>query len=450
MMPLVAAARQNALLPFCSKMYFGKHRCKRRSMTSPTDMKRGMLLRAYLRASHAIAWIAKPILRKRLQRGKEHPTRWKEKLGHALAPRPGGTLVWLHAVGLGEVLSLRGLIARMSAARPDLSFLVTSSTAASADVFARHAAPHTLHPFLPLDAPSFRKRFLDHFTPDLCIWAEQDLWPGMVSDIAARRIPQAIVAARMNDASFRSHQRAAGIYRDLYQAMASVTSQDESTAKHLRTLGAEVSVTGSLKPAAPALGCDQAELNLLKDKLAGRFIWAAAPAHPEDVAVAQAAHHILLKNDPTALLIIAPRFPAAFADSPLPRRSAKQVPQPSDPIWLCDTLGELGLVYRLSQAVLIGGTFGDVEGHNPWEAAALDNAVLHGPRTANFLADFATLGAANAARVVHDAQAIADALTSAKLADLAKNAKACIKQASQITDTLASDLLALLGADHGR
>jgi len=110
-------------------------------MTLPTDMQRGLALRSYLAASHLFPLIARPILRKRLKRGKEHPTRWTEKLGQSLAPRPKGPLVWLHAVGLGEVLSLRGLIARMAAEQPDLSFLVTSSTAASAKVFGKNAPP---------------------------------------------------------------------------------------------------------------------------------------------------------------------------------------------------------------------------------------------------------------------------------------------------------------------
>jgi len=212
-------------------------------------MQRGLALRGYLAASYLIPLLAPTLLRRRLKRGKEHPTRWHEKLGRAVGP-----LVWLHAVGLGEVLSLRGLITAMAAARPDLSFLVTSTTAISANVFAKNAPPRTIHQFLPLDAPQYRRRFLDHFRPDLCIWAEQDLWPGMVSDLGRRTIPQCIVAARMNARSFSSHQKAKGLYRDLYGAMTLITAQDPQTAEHLKALGAAVEVTGSLKPAAALWG----------------------------------------------------------------------------------------------------------------------------------------------------------------------------------------------------
>lgn len=406
-------------------------------------MHRGLALRGYLAASHLIALAAKPALRRRLRRGKEHPTRWQEKIGQNLAPRPDGSMIWLHAVGLGEVLSLRGLIERLGQKRPDLSFLVTSTTATSAEVFAKNAPPRTTHQFLPLDAPAFRHHFLDHFRPDLCIWVEQDLWPGMVSDLATRRVPQCMVAARMNAASFRSHQKAAGLYRDLYSAMAIITAQDDATAAHLASLGAEVKVTGSLKPAAPLLACDEAELVRLQKTLGQRTVWAVAPAHQDDIALAYDAHQKLRNTDPTALLIVAPRLPQDNLEETGPRRSKGKVPAPDDAIWLCDTFGDLGLIYRLAQTVLIGGTFGDVEGHNPWEAAALGCAILHGPRVANFKTDYAQLADASGAVAVATADDIADALVSGDLPRIAENAGRAIKIASTQTDALAVDLLDL-------
>ena len=419
-------------------------------MTLPTDMHRGLALRSYLMASHLFPLIAHPILRKRLKRGKEHPSRWTEKLGQNLALRPQGTLVWMHAVGLGEVLSLRGLIARMAKARPDLSFLVTSSTAASAKVFGSNAPARTIHQFLPLDAPSYRRRFLDHFRPDLCIWAEQDLWPGMVSDLAARGIPQCVVAARMNEKSYRAHQKAKRLYRDLYTAMAMVTAQDERTAAHLQALGADVTVSGSLKPAAPHLSCDQDELANIREKIGDRMVWAVAPAHPHDITLAQAAHEQVRIVDPSALLIIAPRFPDAEIAVNAPRRSRQEIPDANETIWLCDTFGDLGLIYRLSDAVLIGGTFTDIEGHNPWEAVALGCAVLHGTRTKNFASDYAQLAAVDGATVVQSASDVANPLTSETLGARTENATGAIKLASSQTNTLAADLLHVLETQNGR
>ncbi len=420
-------------------------------------MRRGWLLRLYLGLSHLFPLIAKQILQKRLTRGKEHPTRWPEKLGQNLAPRPAGPLIWLHAVGLGEVLSLRGLIDRLTAQNSDLSFLVTSTTLASAQVFAKNLPPRTLHQFLPIDAPRYRRRFLDHFQPDLCIWAEQDIWPGLVSDTAQRGIPQAVIAARMNAKSFRSHRRARSLYSDLYRAMALITAQDQATAQHIETLGAAgpIRITGSLKPAAPALTHDASETLSLSQALAGRMIWAVAPSHGADEHISIAAHTQLQQTHPDALLIIAPRFPErrddilSTLDHQPPLRSQGQVPGPQDGIWICDTFGDLGLIYRLCQAVLIGGTFSDIEGHNPWEAAALDTAILHGPRTANFKTDFEQLGQDNGAIKVTDADTLAHALSSADLNTTAQNATKTIQKASHATDQLSTDLLKLLDKRRG-
>lgn len=409
-------------------------------------MHRGLALRAYLLASHLFPLFAGRVLRQRLDRGKEHPDRWREKLGQGFTPRPDGPLIWLHAVGLGEVLSLRGLITRMADLRPDLAFLVTSTTVTSAQVFARNLPPRTIHQFLPIDAPAYRRRFLDTFRPDLGVWVEQDIWPGFVSDAAARGIPQVVIAARMNAASHASHRKARAVYRDLYRAMALVTAQDQATADHLAQLGAQnVTVTGSLKPASPPLACDADELARLQQPLAGRKIWAVAPSHPADEALALAAHAVVRKADPTALLIIAPRFPDrrdAIVAAPIKMRSKGEIPDAHDPVWLCDTFGDLGLIYRLAETVLIGGTFCGTQGHNPWEAAALDTAILHGPQVANFTADFAVLDAAGAARGVMTAQDVADAVQSPGA--MAENASQIISTAAVRTDALASDLVSLL------
>jgi 3-deoxy-D-manno-octulosonic-acid transferase len=415
-----------------------------------SKMRRGGLLRLYLAASYLLAPLSTRILRKRLARGKEHPSRWTEKQARGLVPRPDGTLIWLHAVGLGEVLSLRGLITRIAAQAPDVHFLVTSSTRASAEVFARNMPPRTIHQFLPIDAPPYRRKFLDHFQPDLCIWTEQDLWPGFVCDIKRRGIPQAVIAARMAEKSYRSHRKVKGLYCDLYRAIDLVTAQDDDTAKHLRSLGADVRVTGSLKPSAPALICDMQELDALQERLAQRMVWAVAPSHPADEEIALAAHDIVRETHSDALLIIAPRFPDRrdeFATH-IPRKSLGQRPEVSDPIWLCDTFGDLGLIYRAAQAVMIGGTHDATQGHSPWEALVLHSAVCHGPMTANFTPDYAQLHTAHAATQISDAKQLAHFVVNGALDAQTQRADDCLLAADAQTTQLAADLINLQRAHH--
>lgn len=409
--------------------------------------KAGLALSAYLVASRAIPLVAPQVLARRLARGKELPDRWREKLGQASLPRPDGPLVWLHAVGLGEVLALRGLIAAM-ADQSKAQFLVTSTTRGSAEVLAMNLPPRTRHQFLPLDAPSYLARFLDHWRPGLSIWAEQDLWPGAVHAAAARGIPLALVNARMNADAYARRRRWAGLYADLFSRFRLVTAQDAGTARHLQALGAKrVSVGGSLKAASPPLAADPRALAQAREALVGQRPVLLASSHHEDEFATLAAFRALAVRP---LLIIAPRdrtrgaeIAARVAEHGMTatRRSLGQ--GPTADVWIADTFGEMGLWYRLCPVTIIGGTFGPTEGHNPWEPAALGSAILHGPRTANFAGDFTALHESAAARMVMP-DSLAPALTGDH-AEMATRATALSVAAQGSLAPLATDLLALGG-----
>ncbi len=408
----------------------------------------GPQLRAYLIASRAIPLVAPAVLRRRLAKGKEDPNRWREKLGEASQPRPDGPLIWCHAVGLGETLALRGLIAELAAQAPQANFLVTSTTRASAQVFAQNLPPKTRHQFLPLDAPRYLTRFLDHWRPALSIWAEQDLWPGAVAATDARNIPLALVNARMNADAFARRYRWRGLFADLFARFQLVTAQDNATAQNLQALGAKgIRTTGSLKAAAPPLVADPQALREARAQLAGRQPVLLASSHPEDERVAltalKLAHH-------RPLLLIAPRDPHRAAeivamahDHGLSATRRSLGGGPDKDVWVVDTFGEMGLWFRFCPVTIIGGTFDATEGHNPWEPAALGSAILHGPRIANFAADFAALHGAGGALSITP-EALATALGDDHSA-MAARAKALSDSAQGSIAPLAAELLGLAG-----
>jgi len=413
-----------------------------------------------LRLVLAVGWLLQPFaarhLARRSARGKEDPARWREKLGETAALRPDGPLVWLHGVGLGEVMALRGLIDALSASRPDLSFLVTSSARSSADVFARNLPPRTRHQYLPLDLPGPVTMFLDHWKPDLAVWSDQEVWPRLAVHIARRGVPQAYIAARITDASAQGRARFGQAYGDLYRLLDTRHAQDATTAAHLRSfMGGDtpVPVTGSLKAAAAPLADDPGTRFRFETAIAGRPVWLLASAHTADVAIALEAHAALRATVPNALLIIAPRQPdsapaishaAAARSLPTCQRSAGALPDGATAVYVADTLGELGLWYRSASIALIGGTFSDIEGHNPWEAAALGCAILHGPRTANFAQDYQILRDASAALLVTNAAEIATALSGNGLPAMVQRATRVREQAARHFGTLIDELLALL------
>lgn len=418
-------------------------------MTAPT----GMALRLYGWVTRGLGLMAPALLRRRLARGKEDPVRWREKLAETTAKRPEGRLVWLHAVGLGEVMALRGLILELAVRAPDLNFLVTSTARSSAEVVAANLPPRTVHQFLPLDAPRFVGRFLDHWRPDLSVWSEQDLWPNFVREIHARGIPLALVNGRMNDRAGRARARAGRLYSDLYARFRLIAAQDEASARALEALGAPGPVLrhASLKTAAPPLAADQGKLEALATMLGDRPRWCLGSSHAEDEAVAFAALEQLRATDEPSLLIVAPRRIERGADIMAAAeaagfhavlRSSGAGPEGVD-VYVADTFGEMGLWYRLCDRVLMGGTFGPVEGHNPWEPARLGAVVLHGPRVANFAPDYAALDAADAARLVRDGDEVTAALAS-DLRAVAARAKALAETGSADIAILADRLIALL------
>lgn len=347
-------------------------------------------------ATGVIEPIAPIILKRRLKRGKEHPTRWREKLGYPSAHRPNGPLIWMHGVGVGEVMALRGLILMMREMRPDLQFLVTSTALNSAKAWDRNSIDGAVHQFLPIDLPNAMDRFLDHWKPDLAIWAEQDLWPAMVWRVAERGIGQAIVNARLNNDAFEKRAKAAEVYGAALSRIAIIDAQDDETATNLTKLGGrDVTVSGSLKPIAPPLSDWPVERAAIERGLNGRSLWLCASSHPADEAIALDAQ----TQRTGSLLVIAPRRPKRTDDivAAATERGLK-VAIGADSASLRDadviidnSFGQMGLWYRMAEFALIGGTFCDIEGHNPWEAVNLNCPVLHGPRTANFAFDYRML-----------------------------------------------------------
>lgn len=418
----------------------------------------GVGLRAYLLLRPALQPLMRAVLRRRLRQGKEDAARYREKLGEPTLARPDGKLIWIHAVGLGEVLALRPLVDSLQRLRPSHHILLTSSARSSAQVIAKNLAPGTQHQLLPLDGPEFMRRFLDHWRPDLSIWSEQDLWPGAIHDIAVRRIPLAYINARMDAGSYRKRARLSGLYRDTLRRFALVAAQDPDSALHLRNLGAEaVRTLSSLKPAALPLNVDEADLSRLRHLLAGRRIWVAASTHADDEAAVIAAQVRLSALSPDWLLILTPRLPGrgtevveALKASGLAfvQRSQGEDPVPQTAVLLADTFGELGLWYRLAEKAFIGASMGPLGGHNPWEAVCLGVPVISGPNTDNFRKDYAQLQGSGLAQQVAPGPgadlAIAEAVGHAPSDAIHEKAQDLVSAARAATDRLAGDLISLM------
>ncbi len=379
------------------------------------------------------------LLGRRARRGKEDPARLTERLGRAGVPRPDGPLVWIHAVSVGESLSHLPLVERFRAERPDLTLLVTSATRTSAELLARRLPEGVIHQYAPVDAPAAVGRFLDHWRPDLGILVESELWPNLLRAARGRWIPLALIGARVSARSTAGWDRAPAAARALLAAFEIIYAQDLETRGWIESLGAHVSGQLDLKRLADPLPCDAATLATLKRQLARRRVVLAASTHPgEEVLIAQAVSGL----EPEPLLIVVPRHPERGAEVAnllaarglqAVRRSQGEAPDAGVQAYVADTLGELGLFYRLADAVVLGGSLVEgLAGHNPLEPARLGMAVIAGPHHEAFAEVYGELLDRRAVLIAGSAGELANGISSL-LAD-PKLARALGRSAKAVAD----------------
>lgn len=359
-------------------------------------------------------------LNTRRRRGKEDSKRFAERLGNPGRARPPGPLVWMHAASIGEATSVLGLIERVLNERAGLDILLTTGTVAAARLLEPRLPPGALHQFVPADLPGAVARFLDYWRPDLAIWIESELWPNLVLMTRERNIPMLLLNGRLSARSHANWSRWSGLSRPMLSSFALCLAQDEAQGERFRALGAPaVASVGDLKSAAKTLPTDTAALAALRDEIGDRPRWLAASTHDGEEEIAMAVHRRLAAEHPGLLTIIAPRHPvrggeiAGLATAQgliVARRSRGEAITADTNLYLADTFGELGVFYSLGGIAFIGGSLIDKGGHNPFEAARLNCAVLLGPYTANCSAMAEALTSAGAAEIVADPASLAAAV----------------------------------------
>jgi len=369
-----------------------------------------LALRAYRLATLACLPLAGFLLSNRLKRGKEDAVRLGERRGEASIPRPAGPLVWIHGASVGEVAAIVPLIERIVA--KEFNVLLTSGTVTSAKLATQWLPPGVIHQYVPLDAPRFAARFLNHWKPDLGLFTESDLWPNLILMSAERHIPLILVNGRVSERSFNRWRYAPGMIAALLQRFDLCLAQTAAYAARYRDLGApRISTTGNLKLDVPEPPADRENLHKLQAAIGDRVTIAAASTHAGEETALIETHRRLRNTFPQLLTIIAPRHPdrgpgiieiARDAGLSASLRSRGRLPEQQDDIYVVDTLGELGLVYRLAPIVFMGGSLASHGGQNPVEPIKLGAAVLHGPHVWNFAELYEALDSARGAELIGD------------------------------------------------
>ena len=377
-----------------------------------------MMLRVYRSLSSAMVPLAPAVIRQRLKLGKEDPARIAERRGLTRDARPQGPLVWIHGASVGEVLAAAALIERLR--ELNLRILVTSGTVTSAAIVAKRFPPDVIHQYVPYDSPRFVARFLDHWRPSLALFIESDLWPNLILSSAARRLPMVLINGRMSQRSFPRWRRVASTISALLGTFDICLAQSPTDAERFAALGCHnVITTGNLKLDVPAPPADPAKLDRLISVTRGRPMILAASTHPGEEERLIEAHKTLAGYFPSLLTVIVPRHPnrgeaitrtIAAAGLRAAQRSREEMPTAVTDIYVADTLGELGLFYRLSPVVFMGGSLVEHGGQNPIEAVKLGASIVHGPHVFNFTDVYDALDRAGGARKAVTPEALANEL----------------------------------------
>ncbi len=398
-------------------------------------------LAVYGAVGHVAAPVVGAMLKLRERRGKEDGARRGERFGVAGHARPPGPLVWVHAASVGETVAAAPLINRLGELGSGV--LLTTGTTTAAEVARRRLPRAVIHQFVPIDTPAAVGRFLDYWRPGLALFAESELWPTMLRVVRLRGLPLAVVNARMSEHSFRSWRAVAPLARAVLGRAELFLAQSLADAERLKALGARrVVVCGNLKFDAPPPPADADALAALRREIGDRPVLVAASTHRGEEAAVVVAHAGLVRDGARLLTILAPRHPErgeavaaeiAARGLTLSRRSAGEAIGPSTDIYLADTIGEMGLWYRLADIAFLGGSMVPHGGQNPIEPAKLLVPILHGSHVGNFRDVYDALGAAGAVVAVDDAASLAEAVgrlieNPAECKRLAREAHACVER----------------------
>jgi 3-deoxy-D-manno-octulosonic-acid transferase len=370
-----------------------------------------LALKVYALMTSALAGLLPGVLARRAAKGKEDSARIGERLGTAAIKRPIGKLVWLHGASVGECMVALSVTARLRQARPDLRFLFTSGTKTSADMIATRLQDGDLHRYLPVDTPAATKAFIAGWRPDLAVFVEGEIWPNLLMATRAAGIKTALINARMTAKTTANWARRRAAAHFLFDGFDLVLPADTRTRTSLSLLRVgPIGEVGNLKLAAPPPSVDEDASTALQSAIAGRPVWLAASTHAGEDKTMIMVHNALMTAAPDALMILAPRHPERANDVEVDcriagivpvRRSKGEVPNKNDPIWLWDTMGELGLAIGLAPVTFMGGSIVDgVGGHNPVEPAQLGSAIVSGALVHNFENLYQDLEDAGGARII--------------------------------------------------
>ena len=385
-----------------------------------------ILFRIYQWCGAVIYPFVGAVLRIRAKYGKEDRDRRTERYGYPSQKKPEGPILWMHAASVGELIALLPLVKRAKAF--NINVLVTTATVTAAKIAEEKIAEDAIHQYMPLDITKAVNRFLNHWNPDLVIFAESELWPNIMTEIARRKIAHLIVNARMSDRSNNLWSKRPKLAKNIFSNITQVIAQSELDGERFKNLGAPwVTVAGNLKADAETPSCDPQELYEIQQNIGQRPVWVAVSTHAKEEEAMAEVHKTVKQYIPNILTVIVPRHARRSEqiteeleemELNVVRKSTGEAISEITDIYLGDTMGEIGLYLRLGKIAFLGKSLKAQGGQNPIEPAMLGVAVLSGRHVQNFREIYRKLINDGGARIIKNENYLA-----AHIIHLVKNEK---------------------------
>ncbi len=359
-------------------------------------------------------------LRLKIRRGE--PLFLKQRLGILLPQSKGGRpFVWIHAVSVGEVLSLQSLVGALRAAHPDweIGFSVLTNTGFETARKNIRDADHLF--FVPFDLGFSVKRYFARLRPALLVLAESEYWPRLLREARRRGCPVLVVNGRMSDRTFARMRRLRPFALRLLGRVTRFLVQTPLDRDRLEKLGLaaeKIQVAGNLKCETRLPELSAASLEAFKRELGirtGNKVIVAGSIHPGEETILLEAFRIARRQRPGLRLILAPRHPEKFSGfcetqagkDLLIRKKSELDPAANWDVLVLDTIGELARTYAVADAAFIGGSLVPWGGQNLLEPAFYGKPIVFGPHMKNFAVLAETFELGGGAKTVRTPEEIA-------------------------------------------
>ena len=364
---------------------------------------------------------------------KEHPIRYKEKLSQINTPRGEGFLIWFHVASVGEAMSILPLIENLEQEQKIKKILITTITLSSAEVLQKRLSENKkiVHQFLPFDIPIFVNKFLNHWSPNLSIFVESEIWPNLIFQIKKRNIPLLLVNGRITKKTFNRWNLLKNFSKKIFEKFDLCLVANTESENFLKILGVQnIKNYGNLKFTNTKINSKKSLDSILINKIEGRKIWCAASTHPTEEIFCAETHLKLKKIYNNILTIIIPRHVNRVRKikDDLSNLNLKIVSYSSfnkmsidTDILVIDTYGEASKFFNVSKCVFLGGSLIKHGGQNPIEPSRLGCKIFHGPNVNNFTEIYEYLKSLGVANKIHSPEELNQSLVEELKSNRADN-----------------------------